>query len=89
MFYQTSYDGTEVASTANYPSLLLVTKQTHESQSNATAEKHVYPYLLDEGMAVSSPAFLFEGLPGAGADLLEIAESLPCEARYSAVGEAE
>ena len=69
--------------------LFPVTKQTHKSQSDAAAEKHVYPYLLDKGLVVSSPSILFEGLPGAGADLFEIAERLPCEARYSAVGEAE
>ena len=51
--------------------------------------KHIHPYLLDEGLTMSSPSFLFEGLPDAGADLFEIAEHLPCEARYSAVGEAE
>ena len=42
-------------------------------------------YLFDEGMAVSSFAFLLEGLSGAGADHFEAAELLPCEARYSAV----
>ena len=46
-------------------------------------------YLFDEGTVVSLFTFLLEGLPGAGADLFEIAERLPCEARYSAVGEAE
>ena len=46
-------------------------------------------YLFDEGTAVSSFAFLLEGLPGVGAALFEIAERLPFEARYSAVGEAE
>ena len=45
---------------------------------------------------MSSPAFLFEGLPGAGAALFGVApgvaryvERLPFEARDSAVGEAE
>ena len=54
------------------------------------------PYLFDEGPTVSSFAFLFEGLPGAGAALFGVApgvaryvERLPFEARDSAVGEAE
>ena len=45
---------------------------------------------------MSSPAFLFEGLPGAGAALFGVTpgvaryvERLPFEARDSAVGEAE
>ena len=54
------------------------------------------PYLFDEGLTVSSLAFLFEGLPGAGPALFGVAlgvaryvECLPFEARDSAVGEAE
>ena len=69
--------------------LLPITKQTHESQSDAAAEKHVYPYLLDEGPAVPSPALLFEGLPGAGTDFLGIVKRLPYRTRDNAVGEAE
>ena len=37
------------------------------------------PYLFDEGPTVSSFAFLFEGLPGAGAALFGVA---PGVARY-------
>ena len=51
------------------------------------------PYLFDECPTVSSFAFLFEGLPGAGAALFGVApgvaryvERLPFEARDSAVG---
>ena len=60
--------------------------------------KHIFanPYLFVEGPTVSSPAFLFVGLPGAGAALFGVApgvaryvERLPFEARDSAVGEAE
>ena len=54
------------------------------------------PYLFDEGPTVSSFAFLFEGLPGAGAALFGVAprvaryvKRLPFEARDSAVGKAE
>ena len=54
------------------------------------------PYLFDEGPIVSSIAFLFEGLPGAGAALFGVdpgvawrVERLPFGARDSAVGEAE
>ena len=54
------------------------------------------PYLFDEGPTVSSFAFLFEGLPGAGAALFGVApgvaryvERLPFEARDNAVGKAE
>ena len=38
------------------------------------------PYLFDEGPTVSSFAFLFEGLPGAGAALFGVA---PRVARYA------
>ena len=51
--------------------------------------KHIYPYLLDEGLVTSSPAFLFEGLPDTGTDLFGIVEHLPYGARDNTVGEAE
>ena len=51
--------------------------------------KHIYPYLLEEGLAVPSTTLLFEDLSGAGTDFLGITERLPCRTRYNAVGEAE
>ena len=57
---------------------------------------YLNPYLFDEGLAVSSFAFLFEGLPGVGAALFGVAsgatwraERLPFGARDSAVGEVQ
>ena len=54
------------------------------------------PYLLDDSSAVSSFAFLFEGLPGVGAALFVVAsgvawraERLSFGAQDSAVAEAE
>ena len=53
------------------------------------------PYLFDDGSDVSSPAFLFERLPGAGATLFGVAsgagwrtEGLRFGERDSEVGEA-
>ena len=53
------------------------------------------PYLFHDGSDVSSLAFLFESLPGAGAALFGVASSagwhaerLPFGAQDSAVGEA-
>ena len=47
------------------------------------------PYLFDESLVVSSPAFVFEGWPGVGADLLGIAERLLFGAQDSTVGKIE
>ena len=54
------------------------------------------PYLFDEGLVMSSFAFLFDGLLGVGTALSGVAsgaarcaERLPFGARDSAVGEAE
>ena len=77
---------------------LFLIRDEHESHSWMRLLKNIFanPYLFDEGPTVSSPAFLFKGLPGAGAALFGVApgvaryvERLPFEARDSAVGEAE
>ena len=69
--------------------LFPIIKQAHRSQLDAATEKYIYPYLLDEGLAVPSTALLFEDLSGAGTDFLGITERLPYRTRDNAVGEAE
>ena len=77
---------------------LFLIRDEHESHSWMRLLKNIFAnlYLFDEGLTVSSPAFLFEGLPGVGAALFGVAsgvaryvERLPFEARDSAVGQAE
>ena len=77
---------------------LFLIQDEHESHSWMRLLNNIFanPYLFDEDRPVSSFAFLFEGLPGAGAALFGVApggaryvERLPFEARDSALGEAE
>ena len=77
---------------------LFLIRHEHESHSWMRLLKNIFanPYLFDEGPTVSSFAFLFEGLPGAGAALFGVApgvaryvKRLPFEAGDSAVGEAK
>ena len=77
---------------------LFLIRDEHESHSWMRLLKNIFanPYLFNEGPTVSLPAFLFEGLPGAGAALFGVApgvaqyvERLPFKARDSVVGEAE
>ena len=78
--------------------ILFLIWDEHESHSWMRLLKNIFanPYLFNEGLTGSSRAFLFEGLPGAGAALFGVApgvaryvECLPFEEQNSAVGEAE
>ena len=90
--------GSTAARTSGYSPAHLFpdTWKTGRSRLDVTAPVHIGKSIpLDEGPAVSSPAFLLEALLGARADLFGVApgvawhaERLPFGARGSAVGGA-